>query len=417
MHQMRWTARLDTGRIIGTWIVLAGLLGPFTMPAWGQDAPAPDTQPSDTPAYVQVTAERLNVRSRADANAMIVTRLKQGDVLRVVSRDQYGWYAVEPPADVFSLVSSEYIDRRDEDRGVVSTRSGALRVRVGSVVQRVDPLQSEVQARLEPGTAVEIVGEQDGWYQIVPPDGTPVYVYGEHVQPLDPAQARRILARQAAERRPPDPAATQPAREIDLSGEWGQQLEQIELALEVEGEKPYLRQSFEPYIEQLRPLARQAEAPGVARVARAWVVLLEQRKIDQRIVRDAEEILRREARDRAQFEREQERIKRLWRRISSRPAFDARGVLLESYAVKREDGSVWYRLQDPVTESVVVYVEFPPGSNLVADDFLGEYVGVLGRRRLEAGVGADVLRADNVIVLRELPPAPSTRPARPRLKP
>jgi hypothetical protein len=133
--------------------------------------PQATTQPTAEETWLRVTAEEVYIRSRADANSLPVARVPRDTLLHAVGRDPYGWYRIQPPAGVFSLVAAEYVDRRGPSAGIVSVRSGTLRVRVGSLVRDVDPLQAEVQTLLERGAAVQIVAEQGPWLRIVPAPG------------------------------------------------------------------------------------------------------------------------------------------------------------------------------------------------------------------------------------------------------
>ena len=180
-----------------------------------------------------------------------------------------------------------------------------------------------------------------------------------------------------------------------------------ETAIAVEARKPLLEQSWADALARLRPIAAQREEPMVARLAQAWIAQLAQRLNEQETVRDAEEVLKRTARDQTQHERELERIGRV-RGAASRPAYAARGELLRSYALEAEDGKRWYKLLDPVTKRVEAYVEIEPQSGLDPEKLVGQYVGVRGRRRAEPLWGADVLRAEEIVVLERAEPA--TRP-------
>ena len=77
----------------------------------------------------------------------------------------------------------------------------------------------------------------------------------------------------------------------------------------------------------------------VAQLAQNWIVTLEQRMSEQSTVRDAEEVLQRAARERAQHQQELERIERARQQAATRPAFAARGEFLRSYAVESAGGA------------------------------------------------------------------------------
>ena len=182
--------------------------------------------------WLRVTGEQINVRSRPDANSVALMRVEPDDVLRAVDQDQYGWYRILPPEGAFSYVSAEHVDRRGPSEGIVSVGSGTLRVRVGSTLRDLDPLQCEVQILLERGTLVRIVGVQGGWLKIVPPAGVYAYVSNQHVEPV----SEEVAARLRGGRTPTTQAVattvpaqggragagtSQPAAGPDVSGPWG----------------------------------------------------------------------------------------------------------------------------------------------------------------------------------------------------
>lgn len=281
-------------------------------------ATQPVTQPAAGPIWLRVIVDQVNLRSRPDANSLPVARFERDTVLRATGRDPYGWYAIVPPKDVFSFVAAEFVDRRGPTEGIVSVRSGALRVRVGSLVQDVDPRQTEVQALLERGAVVRIVGEQGEWLKIEPPEEVRLHVSDAHVEPISDEVAARLRAGShmtdgtagpaAGVSRPA--AATRPVEGPDLCGPWGQRLTLVEAAIAAEGRKPLVEQKWDDAVVRLQPIAAQRAEPMVARLAQAWIEQLERRRVDQAAVRDAEEVLRRAARDRAQHEREMELIER-----------------------------------------------------------------------------------------------------------
>jgi hypothetical protein len=390
----------------GIWLAV-GLLCPTAL---GQASQPADSAPrgSDSTSgttWLRVTASDLNVRSRADANSVVVTRVKEGSILESVGRDQYGWYRVVPPEGTFSLVSARYIDRRGPEEGVVSIQSGTLRVRVGSLVHEGDPLQREVQARLENGARVRILGTQDGWLKVAPPDGVYFYVWGEHVTPVSPEIAARLRKAEpggAGEAEPSSPTtapAPAMARGPDLSGEWGQQLAQIERLIKAEAGKPLLEQSWGGIIERLQPVAEQRLEPTVGRLAVAWIQQLEQRVHDQQVVQAAEDVRRRAAQDKARHEREMERIRQVREHVTSRPAHTVRGELLRSYALAEREDRSRYRLHDPLNRRLVAYVEIDPQSKLDAEKLVGKYVLVRGERRRDEILGVDVYLAVEITEL------------------
>lgn len=380
--------------------------------------PAPTTAPSTpagesaSPPWLRVLADSVNLRSRPDANSIIVMRVERDAVLKAGGRDAYGWYPVEPPAGAFSYVGAAYVDRRGPTEGVVSVREGTLRVRVGSRVHDLDPWQSEVQARLEAGARVRIVGEQGDWLKIEPPPGVRLYVSAEHVAPIDDETAARLRAAESATSRPAEQGGPPPAPmvvEPDLRGPWGQRLVMVEAAIAAESERLPAEQQWDGILARLRPIAEQREEPAVARLASAWMTQLQQRQAELAALREADEVVRRLARDQAQHERELERIARA-RQAATRPAPEVRGELRRSDALELRPGQRWYKLLDPLTGRVTAYLEVGPTAKPDPDDWVGRYVAVRGSRRPAPHLGADILEPEEITPVG--PAEPASQPAR-----
>jgi hypothetical protein len=417
--------------------LLATFAGAPAAPTSASTPVAPATQPASAPAdgyFLRVTADSVNLRSRGDANSTIVARVPRDTILRGFGQS-YGWHRVLPPEGSCSYAAAAYIERRSETEGMVVVQSGTLRVRVGSTARELDPQESEVQVLLERGAPVHILGTQGQWLKIAPPPGVYFYVSAEHVTPVTVAAASQLpAARVIPGAAPPRAAAsapvasapaatTRPAAHPDLSGAWGQRLVLIEAALEAEARRPPLEADWAALLARLRPVAQQREEPMVARLAAAWMDQVQQRIADQDAARAADEVVQRAARERAAHEREMGQIERLATRPASGPAWVAQGELLQSIARPQPPGRAAYKLQDPFTRRVVVYLEIDRALHLTVERLLGQYVGVRGERRADAELGADLVRVSEIVALGPPPPAApvpppttapaSTQPARP----
>lgn len=421
--QQRGKRRLSAMFIPG-WLGAAVLLatsvwaqeaGPTSAPASVTQA-GPSTAPARvseaTPYWLRVAGNEVNLRSRADRNSLPVTRLDRDQVLQAVGTE-YGWHRVLAPEGVFSFVSARFVDQISETEGIVSVTSGDLRVRVGSELNEVDPMQTEVQRLLPRGTKVRIVGHRDEWLKIVPPEGVFFFIADEHVERITPELAASL---QATATRPARAAgtvaATRPAEGPDMSGPWGQRLLLVEAAIEAEGRKDALRQSWTESIAELRPIAEQHADPAVARLAQRWIGRLEERIADQAALRAVRQLAGAGQRNQAQLEREMEHIRRTRDLAASQPGLVARGQLRESFAL-RAGVSPPYRLVDPVTHAVVAYLEFPLVTDLKPGEYLGLYVGVAGEKRADEAFGADVIKVSRIEVLVARPPEtapPRTNP-------
>ena len=381
----------------------------------GADVQPAPTQPQRAPRYwLRVAGDRVNIRSRADLNSRIVGRANRDDVLEALGSD-HGWHRVVPPTGVFSLVSAQYIERVGADRGIVRVAT-SLRVRVGSDLQPRDPLLSEVQARLEPGAEVRIVGEGQGqWLRIVPPVGVYVFISDDHVERITEEVARRLgrghtprPAETVLKSKPSMLAAarTRPAERPDLTSPWSGQLAAIEAEMRREESKPEAEQSWKPIVDQLRPIAAQRAEPQVAELAADWMEMINQYEREQAAVDVAEQA----DREKAQYARDLQKIRREGDALKRTAEFDARGILRPSFALEPGPYGLRYKLLDSFTHRVQAYVEFPPDLGIDVKTSVGKYVGVRGERQSVAGVKVPLLRVTRMTVLN--PDRPAARSAR-----
>lgn len=357
----------------------------LALPSFAQESA---TQPAERRVWLRVTGERVNVRTRPDANSRIVARMMQDDVLIGVG-SSYGWRRIVPPDGTYCLVASSYIDRIENNRGVVEVDT-SLRVRFGSDVQRRDPLQSEVCDRLQPDETVQIVGEyNEEWLKIKPTERVRYYISGDFVQEISETDARRLLA-QAPQRS--SAATTQPA------SRWARRLADLEQQVQQEEQKDALAQDWTQIRSDMRVVALQRTDEGTAKLAEAWVQRLTERMAAQDALRQARRIAATtqpagppEKVGQAEPERP--------RRKLGPTKFDARGILRPSFAFPTGPYGLRYKLQDPFSREVVAYVEVPPPLRDGIRDNLGRYVGVVGKETPIAGVEVPFYVVEQLTVL------------------
>lgn len=361
--------------------------------------------------WLRVTGERVNVRSRADVNSRLVGRVDRDDALEAVG-EEYGWHRIVPPAGVYSLVSTPYIDQLSDDRGIVNVDT-TLRIRVGSDVQPRDPMLSEVQARLERGAEVRILGQLDAqWLKIVPPEGVYVYVSGDFVEHVSAEVAARLKAAKPtpAPTSAPAVATSQPVEPPGLAGPWGRKFSEVSDAIKAEQAKSIENQEWTAIIEQLTPIAKQREEPRVAELATGWTGRIERRMTERDALLKARGIAERGEAKAAEHEEKLEDIEAERKTAKPERGFHARGVLRPSFALVAGPYGMRYKLQDPFTRRVEAYVEFPPQLGIDVRACVGKYVGIRGTKQTVAGVKVTVLRVNHLTVLnperpQESPPA------------
>ena len=178
--------------VIGLLVALGGV-------ARGQDV--------DTSFTGVVTGDNVYVRSGQDTNYYAVTKLSKGAIVRVLdARESYGFYAIDPVPATSCLISKQYT--RLDDSGTTATVTGN-RVIVRIENPGVRPVDKEFKdfhyrraLQLNAGDSVRVVGENEGYYRIVPPRGVKYYISSKYVAPATPAQIRAAQQRKAEAEQP-----------------------------------------------------------------------------------------------------------------------------------------------------------------------------------------------------------------------
>jgi hypothetical protein len=115
--------------------------------------------------------------------------LPRGAAVEVHRHADGDWLGIRPPEGSFSWVPAEHLAPSDDPAVAVVGPEGAI-AWIGARVGRV--AQHKWQVKLEPGEAVQIVGDKrhlasmgqrgEGWYKIAPPAGEFRWIHRRHVR-------------------------------------------------------------------------------------------------------------------------------------------------------------------------------------------------------------------------------------------
>ena len=144
---------------------------------------APATSQPFAPGWLRTTGDRVNLRARADQNSTIVGQVARETALYAVGREP-GWFKVKPPEGVFCFVAAEFATKTSETTATVAVKSGTLRVRAGSLVTDVDPMNTEVLARLENGAPLKVLGKAGEWLRVAMPEDAAIYISDRYAEPV-----------------------------------------------------------------------------------------------------------------------------------------------------------------------------------------------------------------------------------------
>jgi len=162
-------------------VVFAAALGCLPMMARAQaDDQNPNPEEGNTKFQFEgvVNANAVYVHSGPSENDYPTMKLDRGAHVTVVGI-RFDWLKIIPPDGSFCYVAKAYTEKRGD--GSVGRTTNALIVRMGS---DLNALKVKVAKRLEADTDVQIVGEQDEYFKIKPPEGVYVYVDKQFVDPV-----------------------------------------------------------------------------------------------------------------------------------------------------------------------------------------------------------------------------------------
>ncbi|HZL38379.1 MAG TPA: SH3 domain-containing protein [Tepidisphaeraceae bacterium] len=131
-----------------------------------------------------INGNGVYVKSAPREDAYPAMKLDKGAKVTVVGI-KFKWLKVLPPDGSFAYVPKAYVIRRD--KGNVGRVNRETLAKVGSAIT---PVKTAPMAKLEDGQDVEILGEQDEYYKIKPPQGSFLYVnqgFVDKVGLADPA--------------------------------------------------------------------------------------------------------------------------------------------------------------------------------------------------------------------------------------
>ena len=144
-----------------------------------QDQVAPAVETGKQPVPCVVNADAVVVRSGAGENYYPTMKLDKGAKVTVVGH-KFGWLKVVPPEGSFSYIGKAFVTRTGD--GTKGTVNGTeVRVRAGS---SLNEMVSIVQAQLNTGTEVEIIGEKNEFFLIKPPAGAYLYINEKYLDPI-----------------------------------------------------------------------------------------------------------------------------------------------------------------------------------------------------------------------------------------
>lgn len=383
-------------------IVTAGALGIIPASTWAQEQPAA-ANPSEIPnakfsAVGEVTATSVNVRSGPAESHYPTMKLNKGDKVIVVGQ-KFDWLKIKPPQGSFSYVAKIYVDR--DGAGTSGTvKNNDVVVRAGSLLS---PLSSEPQSRLNTGDKVQILGEMNEYYKIVPPEDAYLYVAKQFVSLVRVAATGESVpppsALTAAPTTKPAETAAESAQATGATPPAAQENEDIELQfrrLEARYQQAQA-QALEdrPVADLLKDYQQLGQKSADLSSTSKRMVLIRTAELTAMQQQQAELLKSKQAA--ADFQAKQAELQAQRKAIEERvkatavAVYTAVGQLQTSTLQK--DGQTLLRLTDPADGQTLVYVlaNDPKSASLI-----GQFVGVKGEVAKDARLSVDILEPTSI---------------------
>ena len=159
-----------------------------------QDAvPTPDVANSKYQITGVINVKSVWVRSGPGEGYYPTAELAKGASITVVGK-KFEWLKVAPPDGSFSYVGAVFVDQASDGKTGKINRND-VNIRAGSTV---NAMKTTVQTRLNMGDQVQIIGKEDEYLKIKPPEGAYLYINQQFVTIAQPAMTQSPAIPQTA---------------------------------------------------------------------------------------------------------------------------------------------------------------------------------------------------------------------------
>jgi len=267
------------------------------------------------------------------------------------------------------------------------------------------PTKSTIQTKVQEGDKLTILGEQDEYYKVKPPEGAYLFISKALVTPVKTLGPTATVAPQAAPAGPGPrsveissgpsntaprtraseqaPVAPAPATMSADQMAAGTEYDKADADYTALADKPLADQPLDDLIARYTALTQNPNLPvTLRRTAQARLANLKSRQDAQKDLLAVQKSQQESNERLAKLRSEQQELAA---KIRGEQFYTAVGTLLPSEI--QQDGVNLYRLADPATSRTVVYVKPDPSLASYANNF----VGVKGEVQTDAALGIKVL--------------------------
>ena len=407
-------------------------------------SPAVEVGSIAQPFVATITGDKVYIRSGPDTKYYEIGQLVKGDLVYVIGVNK-GWYQILPPNGSFCMVAKEFVEL--ETGGAAGALKGDfINVRAGSAIYKDTDPYAVVAPPLRKGTRVKVLGVQDKYYQIAPPEKAYVFVSAQFVKAatagteykvaqlklppgvtgpagvtvVAPTSMPAVAAVITDPVLPPVGAGTAggggtiagtgggpvtgtggggavapvlPPR-VTYSQAALAKFNEANAKYQDESKKPILEQNVEGILQDFKDvLAMENIAPSVKAGSQANIAAIERTVAVQKLSRDqsksAEALKLQSDALLAQFEA----IQTAKAEALAAGPYAAQGLLKTSSVV-----AGMYALVNPDDQRIVAYVD-PTSASIDVGMFVGKYIGVRGTSKKVDGSDITVIKVDNATMM------------------
>ena len=118
----------------------------------------------------EINAKGINVRVDSSVSAEVICSLAKGELVEVV-REAYDWYKIRLPKGAPAYIKNNLLECNNVNPDFAAASGKCLSAKVikDKVNIRLRPTESAwILGKIDKGTVVEIIADEEGWYKIYP---------------------------------------------------------------------------------------------------------------------------------------------------------------------------------------------------------------------------------------------------------
>ena len=339
--------------LIWTMVALVGGIGLLDVALM-----AAEKEKEEAKQVVEITADKLHLRTGLGTNFPAIMVLKKDDKL-VVLREKSDWLEVKLPPNAPCWISKKMVEVKEENKALVKDKS--VNVRFASGLGSTNIIGQVTQ-----GQSLTIIGEEGEWYKIEPPDNLTGWVNKKYTKYWGDKDKYDIWFKEQQ-----DKILKANKLEVELKSLF-EEAEQIYTAEKV---KPNMEQDFSKAISNYKRVAAESGDKTLVKTSKERLRDLEWKQALLDEYRDV--IGKMQKADKETEEQYRKRIKDIYENIvqSKRPTYDAYGWM--DYVGKIYNRPAAHKLVKG--GQLIYYLLSGDNEKINLDDYFRSYVAVRGK--------------------------------------